>query len=72
MTNQPDNPSQTQQNTCVEKQATRSIAPEHLRKLLSDHRNRLKDVRWNLLAQVKTLEREIAACDAQIADLIME
>lgn len=57
---------------CKLQATTHRIAPEQLRKSLSDHRNKLKDVRWNLLAQVKTLEREIATCDAMLADLIME
>lgn len=71
--NQPDTqPDESPKNACAVNATVRTIAPDKLRKLLSDHRNKLKEVRWNLLAQVKTIEKEIITYDALIEELTIE
>lgn len=72
MSDIPLKPDESPKNACLLNGVTRTLSPEQLRRCLSDHRNKLKDVRWNLLAQVKTLEREIAAADAMLAELTMD
>lgn len=61
---------ETAQTTCAQTKTLRTIAPEQLRRSLCDHRNSLRETRRALLTEAHKLEREIAAIDAMLADLI--
>ena len=54
---------------CAQTVAMRTIAPEQLRKFLSDRRNRLQETRRTLLCSAAQLKDEIAAIDATLEEL---
>jgi len=64
-----DKPDDSTETTCIEKPSTHRIAPEQLRKLLSDHRNKLQETRRNLLWSAAQLKDEIAIIEATLAEL---
>lgn len=62
-------PDESPKNACAQTVDVRTIAPEQLRKLLSDHRNSLRNRCFELRQAAIRMEKDIAAVDALLADL---